>query len=116
MPAFSLVRILTMLALLLMPLAMAGQAHAGGAMAHHAETGSAEAHRHEGGSHRQKGQEERRQQDGMAQCMIACAALPAAEAAPNTTREAPRACLYALPIAPISGLAPEAETPPPRFA
>ena len=101
-----------MLALLLMPLAMAGQGHAFAAAPHHQMAASAQEDCHKGKSE----QQDKRQQSGAAQCMMACAALPAAEAPPRETAEAPRPSLYALPIVPISGLVPEATTPPPRTA
>ena len=112
MPAFSLVRLFTMLALLLMPVAMAGQGHAVAAAPHHGTAASAEGHHHDGsGPH-----EEERKQDGVAQCMTACAALPAMDAPAEAKAEAPRPILFALPVVPIDGLAPEAATPPPRTA
>jgi hypothetical protein len=48
--------------------------------------------------------------------MMACAALPAAEAPRQDQAQVLRPSLYALTIVPIGGLAPEAETPPPRTA
>lgn len=112
MPAFRLPRVLLMLALLLMPLAMTGQGHAVAAAPHHQLAASAGEDCHQGKSE----QNEQRRQTGGAHCMIACAALPAAEATPQEHAEGPRPSLYALPIVPISGLAPEATTPPPRTA
>ena len=113
MPAFSLVRFLTMLALLLMPLAMAEQGHAVAAAPHGAAAASAGDHRH----HRSSGpQQEERKQDALAQCMMACAALPAMEAPAQAETQALRPAPFALPVLPIIGLAPEAATPPPRTA
>ena len=113
MPAFRLPRILLMLALLLMPLAMAEQGHAVAAAPHHQTAASAGEDCHQGSKPQQQ---DERQQSGAAQCMMACAALPASEAPPREEAEALRPSLYALPIVPISGLAPEATTPPPRTA
>jgi hypothetical protein len=112
MPAFSLLRLFTMLALLLMPLAMAGQGHAVAAAPHLAAAAAAAA---DEDCHKGKPEQQDRRQDGVAQCMMACAALPAAEAPRQQEAEAPRPSLYALTIIPISGLAPESETPPPRM-
>jgi hypothetical protein len=112
MPAFSFLRVLTLLALLLMPLAMAGQSHAVAAMPHHGAAMSAEQDCDRGGS--PEGDE--RRQDGRAQCMMACAALPAWDAPPRAEAPAPRAVIYAPLVVRIAGLAPEAETPPPRIA
>jgi hypothetical protein len=100
-----------MLALLLMPLAMAGQGHAVAAAPDHQVAAAADEDCHKG----KPGQQDRRQ-DGAVQCMMACAALPAAEAPPQQEAEVLRPSLYALTIVPIIGLAPEAETPPPRTA
>jgi hypothetical protein len=111
MPACRLLRVLTLLAMLLMPLAMAGQGHAVAAAPHHQMAASADEDCHKG----RPGQQDRRQ-DGAAQCMMACAALPAAEAPRQEQAVLLRPSLYALTIVPISGLAPEAETPPPRTA
>jgi hypothetical protein len=66
--------------------------------------------------HKGRPEQQDRRQEGAAQCMMACAALPAAEAPRHEEAEAPRPSLYALTIVPISGLAPESETPPPRTA
>jgi hypothetical protein len=112
MPAFSFLRVLTLLALLLMPLAMAGQGHAVAATPHHGAAMSANPDCERDGT--PKSDEHR--QDGLAQCMMACAALPAAEAPPRAEAQAPRPVLYALPVVRTAGLAPEAETPPPRIA
>jgi hypothetical protein len=112
MPAFRLPRILLMLALLLMPLAMAGQGHAVAALPHHQMAASAQEDCHQG---KQEQQDERRT-DGLAQCMMACAALPAMQAPDAGEAETPRLSLYAPPVAAMRGLAPEATTPPPRTA
>jgi hypothetical protein len=112
MPAFSLVRLLAMLALLLMPLAMAGQGHAAAATPHHAAAASPAGHHHQSSSPEQ----EEQRKGSAAQCMMACAALPAFDAPLRHETEAPSAALFALPVRPITGLAPEAETPPPRPA
>ena len=111
MPAFSLLRVFAMAALLLMPLAMAGQGHAAAPTSHHGAAAQEDCHQ---GSKPDR-QEERRQ-NGLAQCMMACAALPATDTPPQVEAAAPRPALYALPVAAIGGLAPEAATPPPRTA
>jgi hypothetical protein len=113
MPALSLLRVLTMLAMLLMPLAMAGQGHAAAAAAPHHQMAAPAA---EEDCHKGKPGQQDRRQDAAAQCMMACAALPAAEAPRQDQAQVLRPSLYALTIVPIGGLAPEAETPPPRTA
>lgn len=112
MPAFSLVRIFAMFALLLMPLAMAAKGHAAAATPHQAAAASGQEDCHKGSNR----QHEEHRQGGVAHCMMACAALPAAEAPAPAQAEVLRPTLYALPIVPISGLAPEAAIPPPRTA
>jgi hypothetical protein len=112
MPASRLLRVLTMLAMLLMPLAMIGQGHAVAAAPHHAVAAAAA----EEDCHKGKPEQQDRRQDGAAQCMMACAALPAADAPRQEQAQVLRPSLYALTIVPIGGLAPEAETPPPRIA
>jgi hypothetical protein len=102
-----------MFALLLMPLAMAGQGHAVAA-APHGEMASAETghcadtdgkrnKKHGGGS-------------SAADCLMACAALPAAEAPLAAEQIVLCTTLVAVLVPVITGLSPEAETPPPRIA
>ena len=111
MPASRLLHLLTVLAMLLMPLAMAGQGHAVAATPHHQMAAAAEE-----ACHKSVPEQQDRREDGAAQCMMACAALPAAEAPPHAEAQELRPSLYALTIVPIIGLAPESETPPPRTA
>jgi hypothetical protein len=101
-----------MLALLLMPLAMAGQGHAAAAAQHHQVAAAAQEDCHQG----KPEQQDERRQSGAAQCMMACAALPVAQAPEAGEAEPPRLSLYAAPIIVMSGVAPEATTPPPRSA
>jgi hypothetical protein len=106
MPAFSLMRVLAAFALLLMPLA--GQGHAMAAVPHHQTAASPDEDCHGAP------EPEERSQDGVAQCLMACAALPALEMPLRHSPEPLRLTLFALPLTAIGGLAPEAEIPPPR--
>ncbi len=112
MSATRLLRILAAFALLLMPLAMASQGHAVAAAPHHDAATSAAGHHH----HQRAPEQEEQRQSSAAQCMMACAALPAPDAPLAHEVEAPRPAPFALPVRLIAGLAPEAETPPPRSA
>ena len=113
MTASRLFSLLAMFALLLMPLAMAGQGHAVAA-APHGEMASAEA----GHCADMEGKGDRKHQGGSsaAECLMACAALPAAGA----PMAAEQIVLRPTPVAALQpaivGLSPEAETPPPRIA
>jgi hypothetical protein len=108
MPATILMRLLTALALMLMPLAMA----ASGPAAAHAPAASAD------GSHCEdkegapaKGEH---RPGGGADCAIACSALPPAEPL-RTGAPAPRAAAPAVRFQILAdGLHPEAAIPPPR--
>jgi hypothetical protein len=113
MTASRLVRLLTVLALLLMPLAMAGQGHAIAAAPHHeiATDGAG----HCADTKPDDGSDERGAGTA-AQCMMACAALPAAGAPLPAARTVLRTAVTGTPVAGITGLAPESETPPPRSA
>lgn len=100
-------RLLALLALVLMPFTMASapaSAHAGQpAMmqssgehcADHQDSGSLPA-------------------SDMTQCMLMCAAIPAAEAVPVEGRQLLRAALRLQPITPIHGIILDIATPPPR--
>jgi hypothetical protein len=114
MTARHLTRILAAFALLMMPLAMIGQGHAAASAPHHAAPAAADEHCQDMAAVPAKEGDER--QNGLAQCMMACAALPAWEAPLLAAAAAPRPSLFAGKALPISGLAPEAETPPPRTA
>ncbi|HEX8586259.1 MAG TPA: hypothetical protein VF680_17850 [Allosphingosinicella sp.] len=113
MTASRLLRLLAMFALLLMPLAMAGQGHAVAA-APHGEMASAEA----GHCADMDGKADKKDQGGSsaADCLMACAALPAAEAPLAAEQIVLRPTLVAVLVPVITGLSPEAETPPPRIA
>jgi hypothetical protein len=102
-----------MFALLLMPLAMAGQGHAVAA-APHGQTASAEA----GHCADMDGKGEKKQHEGSsaAECLMACAALPAAGAPVAAEQIVLRPTPVAALAPAIVGLSPEAETPPPRIA
>jgi len=113
MTASRLLRILAMFALLLMPLAMAGQGHAIAA-APHGQMASADA------GHcadmESKGDKKHKGGSSSADCLMACAALPAAEAPLAVEQIVLRPTLVAVLVPVITGLSPEAETPPPRIA
>ena len=106
--AATLFRLLTMAALVLMPFTMASAP----AEAHHGQSAATMAGDHCAGQ----------EQDGqapatdMAQCLLMCAALPAAEPLAVEARGLPRAPLRLAPIRPIHGIILEIATPPPRFA
>jgi hypothetical protein len=112
MPVSRLLHVLTVLAMLLMPLAMAGRGHAAAAVPH---PGMAAATAQED-CHKGTPDQQDSRQDAAARCMMACAALPAAEAPRQAEPQVLRPSLYAATVVPIGGLAPEAETPPPRLA
>jgi hypothetical protein len=113
MTATRLLRLLTVLALLLMPLAMAGQGHAVAAAPHHEMVSDSAGHC----ADTKPGDEgDKPDRGSAAQCMMACAALPAADAPLPAARTVLRAPATGTPAAGITGLAPESETPPPRFA
>ena len=113
MTASRLLRLLAMFALLLMPLAMAGQGHAVAA-APHGEMASAEA----GHCADIESEGDRKHQSGSAaaDCLMACAALPAAGAPVAAEQIVLRPTPVAALQPAIVGLSPEAETPPPRIA
>ncbi|HEY0027436.1 MAG TPA: hypothetical protein VGC35_06165 [Allosphingosinicella sp.] len=113
MTASRLFRLLAMFALLLMPLAMAGQGHAVAA-APHGETASADA----GHCADMEGKGDKKRHDGSsaAECLMACAALPAAGAPVAAEQIVLRPTPVAALEPAIVGLSPEAETPPPRIA
>ena len=113
MTASRLVRFLAMLALLLMPLAMAGQGHAVAAAPHHETASDTAGHCADMDSDQST---EERGSSTSAQCLMACAALPAADAPLPAARTVFRASATGTPAAGITGLAPESETPPPRTA
>jgi hypothetical protein len=102
-----------MLALLLMPLAMAGQGHAVAASPHHEMVSDTVGHCADTQS--SQGDDERGSSTS-AQCLMACAALPAAEAPLPAAQAVLRAVATGTPAAGITGLAPESATPPPRIA
>ncbi|HEY0147474.1 MAG TPA: hypothetical protein VGB70_00570 [Allosphingosinicella sp.] len=110
MPAISLFRALLAFALLLMPLAMIGQGHAMAAMP---QSASASEHCHEGSAPAER---DSSSHESGAQCAIACAALPSPEARVAQAVAPAALPLFAFPAVPATGLAPEAETPPPRIA
>lgn len=112
MLADRLIRILAAFAMLLMPLAMAGGVPAAAAAApHHAAAAASEGHCSQSGEDDQD-----RRQGAAAHCTMACAALPAWQAPLPAATPAPRPSVFAGTLLPVSGLAPEAETPPPRTA
>jgi hypothetical protein len=102
---------LAALSLLLMPLGMIGGAaqasphHPATATAHHAGTdhGSGESH-------------DEPLPDRSTQCMMACAALPAAALDLPAAGLVPRALPVKAPAEALPGLSPEAAIPPPRFS
>ena len=101
------------LALLLMPLAMAGQGHAmAAAPAHSGEMAMAD-DCHESSA---PAEQNKSRHEGAAQCAIACAALPSPEARFAEALAPTTPALFTLPVLPATGLGPEAETPPPRIA
>jgi hypothetical protein len=113
MTASRLVRLLAMFALLLMPLAMIGQGHAIAAAPHHDMTSAASGHCADMDS---KPDKKHHDSSSAAECLMACAALPAAEAPAPVEQIALRPTLVAALVPVTVGLAPEAETPPPRLA
>ncbi|HEX8580238.1 MAG TPA: hypothetical protein VF655_11685 [Allosphingosinicella sp.] len=113
MPAHSLFRLLLAFALLLMPLAMAGQGHAMAAAPAHGSAMAMGDDCHESGA---PAEQNKSRHEGAAQCAIACAALPSFEARIAETLAPTALPLFTLPVLPASGLGPEAETPPPRIA
>lgn len=105
--AATLFRLLTLAALVLMPFTMA----------------SAPAEAHHGQSMAMAGDHcDAQEREGqapvadMTQCMLMCAALPAAEPLAVEAPGLPRAPLRLAPIRPIQGIILEIATPPPRFA
>jgi hypothetical protein len=117
MTARHLIRILAAFALLMMPLAMVGQGHAAASASHHAAADAdADADAHCQDMAAVPAEEGDERQNGLAQCMMACAALPGWQAPLLAAAPAPRPSVFAGRASPISGLAPEAETPPPRTA
>ena len=113
MTARHLTRILAAFALLMMPLAMVGQGHAAASARHHAAAAAADEHCQDMAAPEE---EDGERQNGLAQCMMACAALPAWQAPLLAAAPAPRPTVFAGKASPIAGLSPEAETPPPRTA
>ena len=111
MTAARLLQLLAIFALLLMPLAMAGQSHAAATAPHHQMASAQEGH-----CAAPAGEEDTSRSGPSAECLMACAALPAAEAPVAIERIVPKPTLAARAPRTISGLSPEAETPPPRFA
>ena len=112
--AATLLRLLTLTALLLMPFTMVSapaQAHhdQGGAMpaAHQADHDAMH-----GGGHDQPPPSAM----DMSQCLLMCAALPAGEASPMAAPDLPRAPLILAAAKPINGIILEIATPPPRRA
>ena len=107
-----LLRLLVALAVLLMPLGMAGAGGSAAAAPHHPAAASPVEH----GAHHPAGGDEDRQPERSAQCMMACAALPPAVGAVDA-RPALRGPALHLRLADrLDGLSPEAATPPPRFS
>ena len=113
MPAPSLLRLLLAFALLLMPLAMAGQGHAMAAAPAHDAAMVMGNDCHESGA---PAEQDKSRHEGAARCAIACAALPSFEARIAETLAPTALPLFTLPLLPAGGLGPEAETPPPRIA
>ncbi|HEX9955548.1 MAG TPA: hypothetical protein VGB48_10105 [Allosphingosinicella sp.] len=111
--AHRLLRAVLAFALLLMPVAMAGQGHVMAAAPAHSGGMAMDEDCHEGSvpAEQNKGRHE-----GAAQCAIACAALPSPEARFAEALVPTTPVLFALPVLPVTGLGPEAETPPPRTA
>ena len=102
-----MLRLLTLIALVLMPFAMSGSR----AEAHVMPEGMSASHH--GSDHRMP---DSPSPMDMAQCMLMCAALPAAEPlalSPNEVPKAPRRLTLADPI---HGIILEIATPPPRVA
>ena len=110
MTASRLLQLLTLVAMLLMPLAMAKQGHAVAATPHHAMAADA------GHCTDSTPEQDERGSKSSAECLMACAALPGTEAPLAAERIAPRPSLITPPARTIAGLSPEAETPPPRIA
>jgi hypothetical protein len=103
MPATRFVRWLTLIALLLAPLAMIGGAPA---MAHDAVAGQCE----------DMGSPAEAPPAAPVDCMIACAGLPAQGSAVALHKGVPAAREPLALTAHLSGLQPEAAIPPPRFS
>ena len=101
----ALLRVLTLLALVLMPFAMTAAPAAAHAMPAMADGHCDDQHPPDGP-----------QRSDMAQCMLMCAALPAAEvpalSSPTVPKAPPRVAL----ADPIHGIILEIATPPPRDA
>jgi hypothetical protein len=115
MPASRFVRWLTLIALLLAPLAMIGGAPA---MAHDrmAAAGHNEDIHHEDIHHEDMGSPAEAPPAAPVDCMLACAGLPAQGAAVALHREVPAIREPLALSAHLSGFQPEAATPPPRIS
>jgi hypothetical protein len=109
MVAARLLRFLTILAVLLMPLGMWGDAGAT-AMGHHSPVAAPMKHCSGMADKQEKGEPAR-----SSDCLLACAALPSPEILVKHESPVPIAA-EPMPIAKLVGLAPEAATPPPRMA
>jgi hypothetical protein len=110
MPASHFVRWLTLIALLLAPLAMIGGAPAT------AHDRMAAAGHHEDVQHDDMGSPAEAPPAAPVDCMLACAGLPAQGAAVALHREVPAIREPLALSAHLSGLQPEAATPPPRIS
>ena len=120
MVARSLVRILTLLALLVAPLGMVGE-HAAMAMpsasavSNHGQTSEPSAHCAEMGSQTQDGDETSPSGDCL-DCAVTCSALPAIGNLVSEPALGPAMARSLALVARVRGLHPESDDPPPRTA
>lgn len=104
--AVTLFRLLTLVALVLMPFTMASAP----AEAHHDQTIAAMSADHCA----DQDQDSPAPAGDMTQCMLMCAALPAGDSLRVVSPGLPRVPLLLAPIRPIQGIILELATPPPR--
>ena len=111
MVASRILRMLTMLAVLLMPIGMLGGEAA--AMGHSAPIAAAAMADHCAAMHHKQKKDEPAKG---ADCVVACAAIPASDAPYQHETLAPMHVEAPRLIAVVAGLHPEAATPPPRIS
>jgi hypothetical protein len=114
MSAANLLRLLAALALVLMPLGIVSTAHA--TVIGHAAPAASSAHCAEMSGHRHNHRPARPQPDCMADCAIACSALPSIAGIVPLPGLAPALRQPPALSSSVHGLHPEAATPPPRAA
>ena len=114
MPAAGLLRILVLVAVLLAPLAMI--VPAAQALPHHMAP-AAHSAPYEAMAHPGHGEDGTKPEPAARDCAMSCAAIPAFPASGAEPLVPPRAAAEpAFAMSALSGLHPEAATPPPRFS